>query len=200
MGVLPGDNSSFAYGINNLGQVIGTSVKQGRYDDNTGYVAPVNSAFIYEDGQMIDLGVLPGHSDSSAYRINDLGQIVGVSGNSSNVRAFVYEDSLMKDLGVLAGDLGSKASGINDLGQIVGTSFKEQLNSKIFRLEHKILPEESRAFLYKNNQMIDLNNFIASDSGWTLKNAVDINNRGQIVGDGIFQGKRRAFLLNLSSG
>jgi probable HAF family extracellular repeat protein len=83
---------------------------------------------------MIDLGTLPGGDRSSAYCINDLGQVVG----SSNIgglpwyqfHAFLWEDlnsdgisdpNEMIDLGTLGGDY-SEAFYINNSGQIVGIS------------------------------------------------------------------------------
>src|SRR5437016_13130934 len=45
--------------------------------------------------------------------------------------------------------------------------------------------------------MRDLNNLIAADSGWTLAHATAINDLGQIVGDGIFNGANyHAFRLD----
>jgi len=46
--------------------------------------------------------------------------------------------------------------------------------------------------------MVDLNDRIPSDSGWVLVDARDINNEGQIVGNGVHNGQRRAFLLTPS--
>ena len=41
--------------------------------------------------------------------------------------------------------------------------------------------------------MIDLNSAIEPAPGWTLTNAMAINNAGQIVGYGTLSGKTRAF-------
>jgi probable HAF family extracellular repeat protein len=46
--------------------------------------------------------------------------------------------------------------------------------------------------------MIDLNNLIASGSGWVLTSAEAINDKGQIVGWGTLNGTSRAFLLDPS--
>src|SRR5262245_27387845 len=104
LGTLPGDRSSAAYGINNLGQVVGNS------DDH---------AFLYDGGKMIDLGALPGSVRSSATAINDAGQVVGRSGSlGGRVHAFLYEGGKMNDLGTLPGDTISEAYGINANGQV----------------------------------------------------------------------------------
>ena len=43
--------------------------------------------------------------------------------------------------------------------------------------------------------MIDLNDVIPTDSGWDLREAKDINESGQIVGGGLYNGKYHAFLM-----
>src|SRR5262249_8894381 len=42
---------------------------------------------------------------------------------------------------------------------------------------------------------IDLNTLVPADSGWTLSDAYDINNRGEIVGRGELNGIYHAYLL-----
>lgn len=86
LGVLPGSESSRAFDINNRGQVVGTS----RDED-----APANRAFLFEDGEMLDLNALVGDLDGwlllSAQAINDRGQIVGqaFSADLSEFHAFL---------------------------------------------------------------------------------------------------------------
>jgi hypothetical protein len=54
------------------------------------------------------------------------------------------------------------------------------------------------AFLYRDGQVIDLIDLAGPGSGWSsLHEATDINDRGQIVGSGVFRGRQRAFLLTL---
>jgi probable HAF family extracellular repeat protein len=68
LGVLPGQQDSMALGINDLGQVVGTS-----YVGGTGYATE------WSGGNVINLGGLPGSTNSSAKAINDAGQLVGYS-------------------------------------------------------------------------------------------------------------------------
>ncbi|AKB35468.1 hypothetical protein MSSAC_0878 [Methanosarcina siciliae C2J] len=72
LGTLPGKSSSIAYGINNKGQVVGTS------QTDTGET----DAFLWQNGVMTDLGALSGISGSGAYEINENGQILGSNGTA----------------------------------------------------------------------------------------------------------------------
>lgn len=51
------------------------------------------------------------------------------------------------------------------------------------------------AFIFQNGTATDLNTLIPADSGWILHTARGINNLGQIVGDGEFNGIVRGFVL-----
>ncbi len=66
LGILPGGVFSAAYGLNDLGQVVGWSEA---FDGN--------HAFLWDDGQMIDLGF------GTATDINNAGQIVGWSNSAA---------------------------------------------------------------------------------------------------------------------
>ncbi|MGA8620713.1 MAG: hypothetical protein WB660_19580 [Candidatus Sulfotelmatobacter sp.] len=74
----------------------------------------------------------------------------------------------MQDLGTLPGDILSIAYAINDQGQIVGQSIAANGNS--------------RAFIWQNGVMTDLNTLIAPGSSLSLLYANDINDQGEIVG------------------
>ncbi len=79
LGTLPGGYESIAYGINNRGQVVGYSTTaSGEYH-----------AFLWEDGEMTDLGTLGG-AYSVAYGINSRGQVVGYSASASGVHAVLW--------------------------------------------------------------------------------------------------------------
>ncbi|HUI66607.1 MAG TPA: hypothetical protein VL087_00135 [Nitrospirota bacterium] len=172
LGTLGGTNS-FGFGINTSGQIVGVS-------DLSGDAA--SHAFLYSSSTMTDLGTLGG-SDSRANGINDSGKIVGssyLSGDAAS-HAILYSGGTMTDLGTLGGDF-STAFGINISGLIVGGSF---LTGDT--VQH--------AFLYSGGTMYDLNNLIPSSSGWVLGAGQGINNAGQIVGWGAFNGTLHAFLL-----
>jgi len=96
-----GGTRSWAYGINDKGQVVG-----GSYIND----GPDYHAFLY-DGTMHDLGTLGG-SQSMALGINDNGQVVGWSDNN----LFLY-DGTMHDTGTVIANFDQM--GINDLGQVV---------------------------------------------------------------------------------
>jgi probable HAF family extracellular repeat protein len=96
--------------FNEAGQVAGTS-QTASGDEH---------AFLWQDGEMTDLGTLGG-SSSSAYAVNNRGQVVGVSETASGEQhAFLWQDGEMTDLGALAGE--GLATDINDHGQIVGAA------------------------------------------------------------------------------
>jgi probable HAF family extracellular repeat protein len=70
LGTLPGADYTVALGINDRGQVVGTS-----FNTASGGA----HAVLWEDGEITDLGVLPSGSHSRASGINNRGQIVGQS-------------------------------------------------------------------------------------------------------------------------
>ena len=71
-----GGSTSYAYAINETGQIVGGS-------DITGDL--LYHAFLWENEGMLDLGTLEDvEGDSEAFGINDAGQIVGVSDISSD--------------------------------------------------------------------------------------------------------------------
>jgi probable HAF family extracellular repeat protein len=82
--------------------------------------------------------------------------------------AFIWTQSGgMVDIGTLDDDPYSLAYAINDRGQVVGQSLDANFNS--------------RAFLYENGKMYDLNKLVPPGSP-TLTYANDINASGQITG------------------
>lgn len=112
LGSLPGAVMSFARGINDNDQVVGSCF----------YSNGDSRAFLWTpSGGMVDLGTLPNGDYSDAYSINNRGEVVGVStGPDSGAHAFIWTISNgMVALGSMGGSI-SSAYGINNNGQVVG--------------------------------------------------------------------------------
>jgi probable HAF family extracellular repeat protein len=186
---------STAYGINNLGQVVGTMAY------GTGY-----HAFVAGSGGVTDIGALLGGQYSSATAINDHGQVVGnangagylysggsaalipgaesafginnagtVVGAYSNggggwttLHAYTYAGGAVNDLGTLPNGDSSRAFAINNHGDVVGAAANVIEGAPNF-------PEDP--FLYHNGVMTSLGSF-----GGVWSGATSINDHGQIVG------------------
>jgi probable HAF family extracellular repeat protein len=144
-----GGGFTFDRDINDRDQVVGTS-------DLPGYVP---RAFVWQRGKMTDLGTL-GNGDvgSAASAINNRGQIIGISINTSTdvLRGFVWQHGTMTDLGV------DTPQDINDRGEIVGMT-------------------SDSAFVWQHGKITHL----TGPSGTMLSDATLINDRGQIAGYGV---------------
>jgi probable HAF family extracellular repeat protein len=107
-----GFGSSYLLAVNNRGEAVGYSEVSG---------LDTNRAMLWRDGQLIDLGVLPGLMLSVATDINDRGQIVGWSSEYQYAgrRAVLWQDGQVIDL-TPTGYGDCTAQGINKKGAIVG--------------------------------------------------------------------------------
>jgi probable HAF family extracellular repeat protein len=137
-----------------------------------------------------DLGTLGG-TVSCASGINNSGQVVGYAYTSEgDYHAFLYDRGEMIDLGTFGGP-NSTASAINDSGQVVG--YANTVGSS--PLPPPLNQPYSHAFLYSGGKMLDLRTLLTT-SGWRLLDATGINDKGQIVGQGMNPGgQNHAFLL-----
>jgi uncharacterized membrane protein len=136
------DYGSAANGVNDLGQVVGgATLGISERGDSLwpGWSEPFHAVLWAPDGQIQDLGALPGNTLSIAQKINFFGLVIGSSGNSQIVgtdgqpgglvqvvgRPFIWcKKSGMRDLNsVIPGNSGwvlKTATDINLWGQIVG--------------------------------------------------------------------------------
>lgn len=183
LGTLPGSPyfQSQANGVNDQGLVVGWS------DTLPNPYQYREHAVSWQNGTIKDLGVLGDSSGSAgssqALGVNNQGQIVGKSTNvNGSWSAVIWQDGQIQDLGGLDGATFSQANKINSLGQIVGNS-------------------GDHAILWSDGKVLDLNNLVPGLSGWTLEDAVDINDQGQIAVNAINVGGsiREAFLLTPTS-
>lgn len=172
---LPDGNlyGALADAINTRGQIAGAS-------------SIANSAIFHAtrwvNGEPEDLGTLGGMS-SWGSDINDVGDVVGGAEYSIGYsHAFLFTDEGgMEDLGTLGGTV-SGASAINDHGVVVGSSDMGPF-----------VP--GRAFRWtRATGMQDLGTFPGSVS----TQALNINNRGEIVGDVVMPAGTRAVLWTSS--
>jgi len=154
--------------MNNRGQVVGESNITG---DLTAH------PFLWDGKKMIDLGTFGGDSGQANW-INEAGDVVGsaFTSNSEVSLAFLWKDGVLSSLGTVRGDNCSNALGINSKRQVVGVSAESCA----------FVTDQRHAFLWENDQMIDLNVFLPPNSDLhQLTDAYNINDRGEIDGLGI---------------
>ncbi|MGE0479258.1 MAG: hypothetical protein AB7Q17_02180 [Phycisphaerae bacterium] len=193
-------NNSDAHAIDNFGRVTGTAPRftpfrtqqavvwqQGRMDVICahGHVNAANHEGAIVGGFFSEYGNPPqpqfflGNLWDGAFHtvngfladINDHGTIVGAVGDPSIAarwtrewqNGWVYQHAAI-------GTLGTTCMAVNNRGEAVG-----QLDDGTIR----------RALLWLGAQQIDLQTQISPSAGWTLESAIDINDRGEIVCQGI---------------
>lgn len=174
LGTLGGAFSSLNE-LNNSGQVAGFS----------DLVGDLTSHPIIGDRRgMKDLGTFGGDNGNAAW-LNDAGQVVGTADFPGNAihHAFMWQNGVKTDLGTVDGDGCTNGVGINSLGQAVGTSTDCQGN--VLHL-----------FLWEDGSMLNLSGLILPGSDIVFNDPEFINDRGEIVGNGILpSGNQHAILL-----
>jgi hypothetical protein len=162
------EEPSLAFRLNDSGDSVGWAKLAGT----------VRASIFRNNNTVFDLhGSLPvGTNSSLAKDINNAGWAVGHYIAANNLtQSFVYNPDVGMQLISDAKGIGFNA--LNENGWAVGNN------------------NSSRATLWNSDLgVVDLNSLIDANSGWTLTNAIDINNNGWIVGHGVYNGVFTTFV------
>jgi probable HAF family extracellular repeat protein len=132
--------------------------------------------------EVVDLGPFD-NNRNDVLALNDAAQCAGVSLNpeTGRIEAFRQEDGVRSMLGTLGGSF-SIARDLNNQGEVVGGSLTDG-------------DANFHGFIYRNNRLYDLNEFLDPEEGWELLQALGINNHGEIIAIGSHTGQDRIVLL-----
>ena len=212
LGTLAGGTQSFAYAINDAGQVSGASNAGG---------APQLHAALFNGGVVTDLSAITGGSISNAYGINNHGDLTGASNRTGLAHAFLARNGsgVAVDLGTLGGTL-SQGYGINSVGNVTGYAHLASADAHAFRYDGTLtdlgtlggkvsignainvadhvvgqasLPGDAvlHAFLHDGHTMLDLGSL-----GGMTSSAHGVNAADTVVGESLdTQAVSRAFVI-----
>jgi probable HAF family extracellular repeat protein len=176
-----GGNCTQAWDLNNHGQVVGWAFTP----------EGISRAFLWQADALVDLGGDLGGGYTGAFALNDRGQAAGFGYLAGEVyfhATFWPRVGQIIDLKTIGDDSCSSAKAINSKGQVVGDSIS---------LSNCVSTDDSsRAFLWQDGAIFDLNALIPSGSPLYLVHPQNINDRGEIAGVGDDAGgNQHVFLL-----
>jgi uncharacterized membrane protein len=187
--------STLGGGMSELPMTLGGTRSSANAISDSGYVAGSGRTlsddshavrFHLGTSELIDLGTLGG-SNSFANGVNVSGHVVGLSDTVDDFRPFFWTPELgMLDIfanGHLGAPFGA-AYEVNSYGVVVGYG---EINDNF----------DSRAFAWSIDEgLVNLNDRLVNSGGAVLFGAAGINDAGQVVGWGEFNGSRAGFLLS----
>lgn len=162
IGTLGGPDAIPGTGINDRGQITGSSYINFVPNPSTG--VPTADPFLWEDGNMVDLGTFGG-TNGSGVSVNNRGQVVGLSNLPGDVEthAFLWDHGILTDLNTLGGTV-SIPTWLNEFGGVVGRSTNQG--------------DQDLAFLWKDGLMTNL----GTVDGDPCSEANSVNAKNQVVG------------------
>jgi probable HAF family extracellular repeat protein len=171
-----GTQNVYVYGVNDSGTVLGSVMTTTASSD-------AYHPFEWTDGTTTFLPTLGG-TRLAPSAINNLGVATGYATTSAGKEeAVTWSGGKINALGFLPGDVQSAAFAIDNEGDVVGESFPANGG-----LEH--------AFLCESGRMTNLNSLVPSSMGYNFLGAVGIDDYGQILAFGTYEGQSELFLLN----
>jgi probable HAF family extracellular repeat protein len=143
----------------------------------------IQHVFQWKEGNVTDLGALPGGGSSCTQWINERGWIVGGSSNGTidpltgypEVNATLWKNGRVINLGTLGGNQ-SLAWSVNDRGRVAGFALNkipDPFTSAVFAFG----ATQARAVLWQDGVMRNLGTLGGPDS-----DALLVNERGQVAG------------------
>ncbi|MBO0690528.1 MAG: hypothetical protein J2P40_13275 [Candidatus Dormibacteraeota bacterium] len=156
---VPGAKATAPFHSNDRGQIVGIYLVGD---------SPYGHGFVWDAGEVEKVDV-PGAIDTALFGINNRGQTVGVYVNADNTYHGLLRDphgttTPLDARGASPTMGGTQLSGINDRGQLAGTAYDDRGGTT--------------AVLYERGRFTTL-----AGPGATFTRALDINSRGQAVGD-----------------
>lgn len=188
-----GGNESLAVAINDRGQIVGFSLNliADPYSLLDNFLGSSNGtqtrAFLWQNGQVQDLGTMGTGNDAAALFINEHAQVAGYGYTSSipnpvtgipPIDPFFWEKGKMTDVGGLGGAVGMP-NFLNNRGQVVGVSSVAANPAACFTESDP----NCHPFLWSQGELIDLKTTTIGGAPITVNG---INDAGQIVGGGDF--------------
>jgi probable HAF family extracellular repeat protein len=150
---------SQAYGINKSAQVVGIGFLESSYH-----------AFLYSGGKMVDLDPF-GASQSWATSINDSGEIIGTAygvPGGATVTTWLYKNGKITNLSE------------TNTGMFIGYAYDRPRNKKCPSCGPT---NDDIGLIFTSSGPVALNTLIPPGSGFTITDAIAINDSGQIVAD-----------------
>lgn len=175
----PEGYSLLAYGLNDHDVVVGQAQGEGLPTYGQAFVRDATGFSLLQpelaNGEYLRVGI----------DVNNAGQVLVQSSSIfGGAKNYIYHNGIVTEILPPQGAESVNGLDINASGQVVGT------------IETRAPDGQSRAFVYTDGQSYNLNDFLkpADAANWYLREAVGINDLGEIIGTGIVNGEAHIFL------